>query len=1418
MADEREDLPTFDEFGDIVQDITANQDGLTYSSPKPTIPRDQRPIIDIPKVQEKGDVASFLFGPDVQTYGSGFQAAGRTLERLVKAGMGIEQPERRNEFSMFESFAAGLIDASIKIPYAYASLGAEIIDAAKGNGIPVDERAITKLEQYFKNSVVGRIGTEAESIARDDMVGKLTSAFGQLYGGGKAGIAIANKMMKTSNKIVDKVFTAKKADKLIQPNLNAIQAGRKATQLNKLSGKQKFIGIAVGGGAGAGLVADVEDIGSWGDVLKDWGWEGAPSALDRVERADSQDEALRRLRNRFKLGTESAVLSVPIAYGLGKVAQKIANEGEKLAYSDKKIDQWIDKFAGLLRSRAQKSQTLFEGVQKVEGQVSAGQITAKDMILDLNKSINNVAKQSKLKLGGEEAKRLIGRLDELLVATDDVVEDGVIKFKGFDPKTLNQFKGFADEIGLDKTQVNNLVSEMVKTREQFNYLKNTILRGKNINVGTQEFNKIMSDRLRNMFNSEYKIFEGSPIIPFLRYKPTADQITEVQKILDRYARQNGVKYTADDLDILVTDIIKNVRLNPLTKTPEFFLTKSSVLDDVQTQLINISDNIKGGKFQPTDLIKTKADLRAFQRFFGQKRDIRNTIVNTMQDLSTLAARDGFYNGVLQESKELIKQGKRAVVYPTRIEALRAFPNQNVTKNPNGLQIKSPLGDDIYTNPLNGKFTSEPFENALKFSERNAFTELGKGIIWQHLVLIPKGGIQIAKTILSPFTHTRNFFTSAQFAAGTGNLFKNPATMVRNFKQAFNTIQPQLLYRNTPRDQQLYKFLLEEQVVSSSANYKDLSNLLDDIQKSSSGDFYINVFNKLNKAMGPLGKPVAAVGRGLKKIYTTAADLYVAEDDTWKVFNFLGEFDTYKNAYADALKNGLIKKMPNDLSIMKEAANIVRNTVPNYSYVSDLVKINRRLPLGNFVSFPAEVIRTGTNIIELGVRESRNPIFSAIGKKRLASFGTTTAIAIPAMAAILKGMYGITNDMISAAREFTPDFMKDDALLIYAGEDGKLRMVNASGGFVYDSFTQPVTTVLAELESNETFDPKQPLSVGVANGLIKSMGKLMDPFVSESIWYQVVNDLIIRGGRTKEGYRLWNPEAPLGEKISKAVAYLVKQTAPGSYPQFERLGRAVFDVPGERGEKFDVSDEVAGFYGFRGIQINPKKQIGPKINKFQTGLRDTRTLLTAETTKGGVISENDIIERFYVANKQRYKKFNEMQRTVKAAKFLKMKDEDLFIEFKKRNLAKNLNFINNDEFNPLSIGRGTARSYREQFEQLQEDFDNIQLTAPYSDRTIDRINRMREKMIGMPLNRNFDDYIDINKYLIKDNRRGDVPEASGERQVTQVPPLPEQPMPNPQIITPPMPQMSQLNQGLTPAESALLSEEDKQLRLRQRGLG
>jgi hypothetical protein len=103
----------------------------------------------------------------------------------------------------------------------------------------------------------------------------------------------------------------------------------------------------------------------------------------------------------------------------------------------------------------------------------------------------------------------------------------------------------------------------------------------------------------------------------------------------------------------------------------------SVLDDKASQLINIADNIKGNKFKPTNLIQSEADLRAFQRFFGLKRDLRNTIINTMSDLSGLVAKNRFYNSILEKSKELTKNGQRAIVYPNRLEAVNNLTNQKL---------------------------------------------------------------------------------------------------------------------------------------------------------------------------------------------------------------------------------------------------------------------------------------------------------------------------------------------------------------------------------------------------------------------------------------------------------------------------------------------------------------------------------------------------------------------------------------------------------------------------------------------------------------------------------------------------------------------------------------------------------------------
>ena len=65
---------------------------------------------------------------------------------------------------------------------------------------------------------------------------------------------------------------------------------------------------------------------------------------------------------------------------------------------------------------------------------------------------------------------------------------------------------------------------------------------------------------------------------------------------------------------------------------------------------------------------------------------------------------------------------------------------------------------------------------------------------------------------------------------------------------------------------------------------------------------------------------------------------------------------------------------------------------------EFVQSIRKLPFGNFVSFPAEMIRTTYNIIELGAKEatSNNPKLRQMGLRRLLGAyvtlsGTGTAV-------------------------------------------------------------------------------------------------------------------------------------------------------------------------------------------------------------------------------------------------------------------------------------------------------------------------------------------------------------------------------------------------------------------------------------------
>ena len=69
-------------------------------------------------------------------------------------------------------------------------------------------------------------------------------------------------------------------------------------------------------------------------------------------------------------------------------------------------------------------------------------------------------------------------------------------------------------------------------------------------------------------------------------------------------------------------------------------------------------------------------------------------------------------------------------------------------------------------------------------------------------------------------------------------------------------------------------------------------------------------------------------------------------------------------------------------------------LPNYAYVSEFVQATRRSPLGNFVGWPSEIIRTSYNIADISTKEMANPVLRRIGVERMTGYALTLGAMAP----------------------------------------------------------------------------------------------------------------------------------------------------------------------------------------------------------------------------------------------------------------------------------------------------------------------------------------------------------------------------------------------------------------------------------------
>ena len=994
--------------------------------------------------------------------------------------------------------------------------------------------------------------------------------------------------------------------------------------------------------------------------------------------------------------------------------------------------------------------------------------------------------------------------------------------KPINPKASDDLIKLLKQKEIPEESITNIVTNLNSARNEFTNLIDILNRnaGTKIAAGAKDLQKIMKDRIEGWLGGTYRIFQKPKGLfkLFQKFKPTDEAYVNAINLFRRYLAQTDPKRPKDTpIDLSGTDYYEKAKF---------------LVDDVinQVQIKGKPAGLPDITYQNATAMSKKKSFegipgrgsKVFRELFGEINDPRYSIFNAMTNLSSVARTATYLDDVAAQNRKVQQEGGRGFFWDTEDLAKEAVqsPTTGIQIVPLDSVIQKLPGGNTIANPLSGKYTTKEIADGIRNANdigagltsvirgREGANPAEKAVTWfyRNLLLFPKGISQLAKTVLSIPTHLRNFFSAGAFAGANGILFEgltNPGLLARAFREGVDTSALLKLGPNSAEAQAAYRELLELGVVNSQVQIGDLVNLL----KDATG----------NPGVVSTDAILRPFMTKLKKLGSFFQGKYVAEDDTWKITNYVVELDRLKQS---AIKQGV--ELTDDVvrGLKQEAANIVKNTVPNYAYVGSAVKTARILPIGNFMSFPAEMIRTTTNIAEQGLKEMRhtpaagekiigstvtpyvnidgkglvknnNPMY-ATGFKRLSGMATTLVVVPQVVVEGAKAVYDVTEDEIQALRQFVPDWSKNSTLVPIRTDDGELRYVDFSHSNAYDVIARPFRTLVNNIIAGEATD--QTLLSGFVDGVNQAGAEIMNPFISESIWTEAVTDLTVRGGRTAEGRQLYTEQTPAGNKAAIRFLHLGIALAP-SYRQFQRLGQAAFGTPTKRGEELNIGPELAGFMGLRPIKVDPLDSMGFKIAEYQTGIRNARREFTGGyfgILRGGRIKPNDVIQAYYNSNRARFLVQQEMNKNISAAQILGVKKSALQREFKDRQLS-------DATFNNLAAGRFEpyfpSEDIQQRFREIARDLGDPNVFTEVRP----TLRLMLQEFRRLPLTSVFDS--DVNDFLFEESL---------------LPPLPS--TPQPVVGTQANAQQTGQTNELTATELALLSPSEQIIRLRDKNKG
>jgi len=1168
--------------------------------------------------------------------------------------------DKNNKVGTFESVLAGIGSGLIGIPKGLFSLGATLMDLGADTG------KAAEVERWFDDLTTWDEKAEATT------AGKLAEVLVNI--GVPGGVAFRH-----GTKMAKQAMLASKSGKYLDLDNPIIKKGMADTYklTSRGKGKQFMTGALLGGAAEGVFIGDVQDVGSLGDLL------GGPTEIDRGEGTD----AFRDLLNRVKFGTEGALFTGLIG-GTGATIRKLRNRNNELDIANSQMDRWIDKVGSWFRSRSGWTPEAFAAMRLSKGLAGGDARVAKSISRDIDQSIDAIFPRMKTMMDNSPTNKartafMADVNDALLSGTSTLDDQGRVTWSAMDPDALAKVVRKMDELGAKPDDVMKLRAGLNIIRKKWGDLFTEL--GKTLNADEiAEFKSLFGNKFKNYLGSTYEFMYNKSIIPWFRYKPTRELIDRAKKVFIDSAEEAGRKVTPLEAEAMVSNVIKSAGMpkgfrldkpsDALFNIPDFFVNRTT-LDDAVTQ--------RGSQRISIGAIAKDTDRKVFEDLLGKHKNPMQTILGGTAKLSMIVRRNVFFKDLMKKNDELMRAGKMPMFVKSEDEALRWFgdnykrvevldPAQTLHVGTGARQTAIKKSKDVakegarsptpatgatnpFSDPLNPWFATPGMADALKKTGMEVVEKGMVGQLYHSLLLYPKATSQIAKTILSPVTHMRNFISAGAFATANGIV---PFADKEAIKMAYQALQTPL--KGTRIQNELYDELLELGVVNTNVRLGDVTRLMQDVG-----------FGETMTA----NKGTAMLMRPLSKLKAVGQDLYTAEDDFWKIYSWAVEKSRMEKAMA---AHGLVKgkwftdaagesvKITDDW-FKKEAADIVKNNIPNYDFVSDFVKGTRKFPLGNFVSFPAEIARTGTNIVERALRDINYTIklangktikpFQGIGYTRLMGFGATVAAVPYATTEMFKVLYDVTDEEQAAIRRYVADWSKNSTILpIKDPKTGEFKYVDFSHANAYDTLVRPVQAVINAVADGRT--DNDGIMDDFMRGTFTAMKEFASPFISESIWTEAAADIIMRGGRTRDGFEVYNPNDTYGNKTRAIMKHLVDAQMPFSYPQLKRLFRTIEPVTvvtkgkyDEYGQTYEFGDEAAGLFGFRAVQVNPGRTMKYKVADYQQGVRKSGSLFTRVALKGGPIEPREVVDAYINANRSLFQVKKDLKLDMDAARLL-----------------------------------------------------------------------------------------------------------------------------------------------------------------------